>query len=147
MVCTLLTTNYKVPMLHIKNVHAELICNGLQQYHSLLPKPNSVPIRPVWRLTEIVLRRNLGIAGGMRYNMLGTLCAVINTEGATMERQLLLGLIITLPLIVFWLWMAWDLGGNDDMSGSEKFYWQLAFIFLNVFAAVYYYVYVFRKRH
>ena len=63
-----------------------------------------------------------------------------------MEKQFVIGLIITLPLIVFWLWMAWDLGGDDDMSGSEKFYWLLTFLFLNVFAAVYYYVYVYRKR-
>jgi len=63
-----------------------------------------------------------------------------------MEKQFVIGLIITLPLIVFWLWMAWDLGGDDDMSGSEKFYWQVAFIFMNVFAAVFYYVNVYRKR-
>jgi uncharacterized membrane protein (DUF4010 family) len=78
-------------------------------------------------------------------------CAGIHTEGAVMDRQLVIpfltGLIIVLPLIVFWLWMAWDLGGNDRMSGNEKLYWQLAFIFLNVFAAVYYYVYEYRKRH
>ncbi len=50
-------------------------------------------------------------------------------------------------LIVFWLWMAWDLGGNDNLSSSEKFYWMLAFLFMNVFAAVFYYVYEYRKRH
>lgn len=61
--------------------------------------------------------------------------------------------IIAIPLILsllaagFWLWMAWDLGGNDDIIGNEKFYWLLAFIFMNVFAAVFYYVNVYRKRH
>lgn len=68
-----------------------------------------------------------------------------------MDRQIVIpfitGLIIVLPLIVFWLWMAWDLGGNDDLPGNEKLYWQLAFIFMNVFAAVFYYVYEYRKRH
>jgi uncharacterized membrane protein (DUF4010 family) len=64
-----------------------------------------------------------------------------------MDRQFVIPLIITLPLIVFWLWMAWDLGGNDNLSRSEKFYWQLAFIFINVFAAVFYYVNVYRKRY
>ena len=59
----------------------------------------------------------------------------------------LTGLIIALPLIVFWLWMAWDLGGNNNLPGNEKLYWQFAFIFLNVFAAVFYYVYEYRKRH
>jgi hypothetical protein len=46
-------------------------------------------------------------------------------------------LIIVLPLIAFWLWMAWDLGGNDRLSGNEKTYWLLAFLFMNVFAAVF----------
>jgi hypothetical protein len=61
--------------------------------------------------------------------------------------SIIIPLIITLPLIVFWLWMAWDLGGNDNLSRSEKFYWQLAFLFMNVFAAVFYYVTEYRKRH
>jgi hypothetical protein len=61
-----------------------------------------------------------------------------------MDAQFVIPFIITLPLIAFWLWMAWDLGGNDRLSGSEKTYWQLAFLFLNVFAAVYYYVYEYR---
>lgn len=56
-------------------------------------------------------------------------------------------LIIILPLIAFWLWMAWDLGGNDRLSGNEKTYWLLAFLFMNVFAAVFYSVYEYRKRH
>jgi len=56
-----------------------------------------------------------------------------------MDRQFVIPLIISLPLVVFWLCMAWDLGGNDDMTGNEKFYWQLAFIFMNVFAAICYY--------
>jgi len=45
--------------------------------------------------------------------------------------------------------MAWDFGGNDDITGNERFYWTLAFIFTNVFAAVFYYVnvYRYRKRH
>jgi hypothetical protein len=61
--------------------------------------------------------------------------------------------LIVIPLIFtllaggFWLWMAWDLGGNDDLPGKEKLYWQLAFIFMNVFAAVFYYVNVYRRRH
>jgi hypothetical protein len=75
----------------------------------------------------------------------------IHTGGVEMDRQIVIqwitGLIIVLPLIVFWLWMAWDLGGNDRLSPGEKVYWQLAFLFMNVFAAVYYYVTEYRKRH
>jgi heme/copper-type cytochrome/quinol oxidase subunit 2 len=61
--------------------------------------------------------------------------------------SIILPLLITLPLIAFWLWMARDLGGNDRLSGNEKTYWMLAFVFMNVFAAVFYYVYEYRKRH
>jgi hypothetical protein len=37
--------------------------------------------------------------------------------------SIIIPLIITLPLIAFWLWMAWDLGKNDNLPGGEKFYW------------------------
>ncbi len=60
---------------------------------------------------------------------------------------IILPLLITLPLIIFWLRMAWDLGGNDRLSSNEKWYWMLAFLLMNVFAAVFYYVYEYRKRH
>jgi hypothetical protein len=59
----------------------------------------------------------------------------------------LLPLFMILPLIVFWLWMAWDLGKNDNLPSSSKYNWLLAFIFLNVFAAVFYYVTEYRKRY
>jgi hypothetical protein len=83
-------------------------------------------------------------------SLLLTLCATIRTDKERAMAQpiasIIIPLIIILPLIVFWLWMAWDLGGNDNLSRSEKFYWQLAFIFMNVFAAVFYYIYEYRKR-
>ena len=64
-----------------------------------------------------------------------------------MNSLIVIPLVLSLLAAGFWLWMAWDLGGNNDMTGNEKFYWQLAFIFMNVFAAVCYYVYVYRRRH
>lgn len=63
-----------------------------------------------------------------------------------MESQIVIPLIITLPLVVFWLWMAWELGKNDNLPGSSKTNWMLAFIFLNVFAAVFYYFAEYKKR-
>lgn len=58
-------------------------------------------------------------------------------------------LIALLPLLAlgFWLWMAWDLSGNNELPERDRLYWQLAFLFLNVFAAMYYYATVYRKRH
>ena len=61
--------------------------------------------------------------------------------------KLLIPIMITILAGSFWLWMAWDLGGNDDLSGNERTYWMLAFLFMNVVAAVLYYATVYRKRH
>ena len=64
-----------------------------------------------------------------------------------MDKMLPILLILPLLGLSFWLWMAWDFGKNDRLSSQEKMYWTLAFVFLNVFAAVYYYVYEYRRRH
>jgi uncharacterized RDD family membrane protein YckC len=68
-----------------------------------------------------------------------------------MDRQIVIplitGLIIALPLIVFWLWMFRDMINNDNLPSSSKDYWMLAFIFMNVFAAVFYYATVYRNRY
>ena len=61
--------------------------------------------------------------------------------------SIIIPLIIILPLIVFWLWMARDMANNDSLSGTEKTYWILAFLFMNVFAAVFYYATWYRKRY
>ena len=52
-----------------------------------------------------------------------------------------------LLLLVFWAWMFWDMTNNDKLPGSAKSNWMLAFVFLSVFAAVYYYVYEYRNRY
>jgi len=59
---------------------------------------------------------------------------------------ILLIIILPLPLIVFWAWMFREMINNDNLPGSSKDYWLLLFIFLNIFAAVYYYVTEYRKR-
>ncbi len=65
--------------------------------------------------------------------------------------------IIVLPLMVFWVWMFWDMTNNDDLPSnstapltwppSSKFNWTLAFIFLSVFAAFLYYFTEYRNRY
>ncbi len=52
-----------------------------------------------------------------------------------------------LVLVVFWAWMFWDMTNNEDMPSNYKFNWTLAFAVFNIFAAVYYYVYVYRNEH
>lgn len=59
--------------------------------------------------------------------------------------SIIIPLIIILPLIVFWLWMFREMMNNDNLPSSSKDYWTLAFIFMNVFAAVFYYVNEYRK--
>lgn len=69
----------------------------------------------------------------------------------------LIFVIIILPLIVFWLWMFRDMTNNDylpdNLAGSltwppsSKYSWMVFFIFMNVFAAAFYYVFEYKKRH
>ncbi len=67
----------------------------------------------------------------------------------------LISMLVILPLIVFWLWMFWDMTNNDHLPSnstelltwppSSKYGWTLAFIFMNVFAACFYYFFEYRK--
>ena len=52
----------------------------------------------------------------------------------------LLSLLAVVPLLVFYLWMFRDMTNNDNLSSDSKYTWTWAFIFLNVFAAVLYFV-------
>lgn len=58
----------------------------------------------------------------------------------------LVSLVIILPLLAFWLWMAWEMSNDERLSRTEKLYWGLAFLIFNVFAAIYYYVYGYRSK-
>ncbi len=49
-------------------------------------------------------------------------------------------------LLAFWVWMFWDMTNNNRIPGNEKTYWLIGFVFLNIFAAAYYYAYVYRNR-
>ncbi len=69
----------------------------------------------------------------------------------------LISMLVVLPLIVFWLWMFWDMTNNDRLPSnsptpltwppSSKFEWTLVFIFMNVFAACFYYFLEYRNRY
>jgi len=58
----------------------------------------------------------------------------------------LLPLVLIVPVIIFWIWMFRDMLNNGNLSDTAKSTWTVAFIFLNAFAAVFYYVYEFRSR-
>ncbi|MGE5222013.1 MAG: hypothetical protein ACM3PY_06230 [Omnitrophica WOR_2 bacterium] len=69
----------------------------------------------------------------------------------------LIPLIISLPLIVFWLWMFRDMLNNEYLPDnpnapltwppSTKYGWTLSFIFLNFIAAGLYYFIEYRNRY
>lgn len=68
--------------------------------------------------------------------------------------QLILALIPLAPA-VFWLWMFSDMSKNGNLppcfitvtnGRNAAFDWTVAFIFLNVFTAIVYYVTVYRNR-
>jgi hypothetical protein len=58
----------------------------------------------------------------------------------------LLPLLLVVPLIAFWIWMLRDMLNNDNLPDTARNTWLIAFIFLNVFAAAFYYVYEYRNK-
>lgn len=70
---------------------------------------------------------------------------MVSTHGAFSPVQLI-PLIFIIPLILFWLWMFRDMLENDALPDSAKQNWTWAFILMNVFAAVIYYVQEYRNR-
>lgn len=63
----------------------------------------------------------------------------------------LISLILVLTLIAFWAWMLNDMLQNDRLPGlltnDARLDWTIAFVLFNVFAAVVYYVLVYRQRN
>jgi hypothetical protein len=58
-------------------------------------------------------------------------------------------LIIILPLIptiAFWLGMFREMMNNDNLPPGSKEIWMWLFLFFNVFAAMFYYVNVYKER-
>ena len=55
-------------------------------------------------------------------------------------------IILPLPLLVFWAWMFREMINNDNLPNDTKSYWTFLFIFLNIFAAMFYYVNVYKDR-
>jgi hypothetical protein len=58
----------------------------------------------------------------------------------------LLPLVLIIPVVVFWIWMFRDMLNNASLSDTAKTNWTIAFIILNAFAAVFYFVYEYRNR-
>lgn len=60
---------------------------------------------------------------------------------------LLIPMIISLLLIGFWFWMFRDMTNNEYLASDSRYNWTLAFILLNVFAALWYYFAEYRNRY
>ncbi len=55
-----------------------------------------------------------------------------------MDPRIILSLFI-IVLEAFWIWMFWEMTTNKRLPNNVKNTWMLAFVFFNVFTAVYYY--------
>ncbi len=55
--------------------------------------------------------------------------------------------VIGIVLAGFWLWMIVNLANNEYIPRETKNYYFIGFIFLNVFAALWYYLAEYRPRH
>ncbi len=53
---------------------------------------------------------------------------------------------IVLPLVGFWLWMFREMMNDPYLPSNAKYWWTMAFMFLNVFAAGLYYFTEYRDR-
>jgi hypothetical protein len=57
-------------------------------------------------------------------------------------------LLIIFVLMAFWYWMCWDMVHNEDLTDVERGLWGMAFVFLSVLAAGFYYFTEYRRyRH
>jgi hypothetical protein len=59
----------------------------------------------------------------------------------------LLPIIIGFVMVGFWLWMLVDLTNNKYLTRETKNNWFIAFIFLNIFGALWYYMVEYRNRN
>lgn len=64
--------------------------------------------------------------------------------------------LLPLSLLAFWAWMFADMAKNENLppcfvtftNGRDpRFDWNVAFVFLSIFAAIYYYVNEYRDRY
>ncbi len=58
----------------------------------------------------------------------------------------LVPLVVVIPLIVFWAFMFKDMLNSDTMPSIFKPYWMMAFVLLNIPAAIFYSYTVYRDR-
>ena len=72
--------------------------------------------------------------------------AVTAPTGSEFSPVQLLPLLLVIPVITFWILMFRDMLNNRDLSDTAKSGWTIAFIFLNAFAAIFYYVYEYRNK-
>lgn len=67
-------------------------------------------------------------------------------HGTFSPDQLILPLTVLFVGLAFWGWMFRDMLNNDNLPESAKNSWTFAFVLLNVFAAIIYYVQEYRNR-
>jgi hypothetical protein len=71
-------------------------------------------------------------------------------EGVAMLQplpQFVIPILVSLTILSFGAWMFRDMVANDEIPGEAKPTCTFAFVFLSLFAAIFYYVNVYRHRH
>lgn len=58
----------------------------------------------------------------------------------------LIAFIIVLPLAGFYLWMFYEFANNSSLDPRDRQMWLIAFIFLNIFAAIYYFFTIYQQQ-
>ena len=60
---------------------------------------------------------------------------------------LVVSLIVAIPLIGFWAWMARDMTRNEYLRDDERRFWTIMLVAFNVLGAGAYYWYVYQNRN
>ncbi len=58
----------------------------------------------------------------------------------------IVSLLVVVPMVGFWIWMYREMTHNFYLTDSARYYWTLAFAFMNIFGAVAYFVLEYRNR-
>lgn len=56
-------------------------------------------------------------------------------------------ILLPLTLAAFWAWMFRDMINNEYLTSDARATWTWEFVFLNVFAATWYYLSEYKNRH
>ncbi len=69
---------------------------------------------------------------------------MIETNGCRCM-PVVLSLVVIIPLVAFWVWMARDLNRNEYLRDDKSKFWTMMLVLFNVFGAIAYDWYVYQN--